>query len=49
MPQIIAIFTTVLWLGLAVIGVIKWYWALAGWFVTGPIYAGVRKILSKQK
>ncbi len=47
MPQIIAVYVTVTWLGLALVGVIEWYWALAGWFVSGPIYIGVKKLLSR--
>ena len=38
---------TAFWLGLAVTGVLAWYWALLCWFVSGPIYVGVRKLLAR--
>jgi len=48
MPQLIAVFVTVMWLGFAVTGILEWYWALLGWCVSGPIYVGVRKMLTKR-
>jgi len=46
MPQILAVFVTVFWLVLAAIGVLDWYWALLGWFVCGPVYIGIKRLVS---
>jgi len=44
MPQILAVFVTAFWLGLAVFGIVEWYWALAGWFICGPAYVAVKRM-----
>ena len=47
MPQLIAVFVTTVWLGFAVTGIVEWYWALLGWFASGPVYVGVKRLLTR--
>ena len=35
MPQIVAVFLVSFWVAMAAFGLVAWYWALAGWFVSG--------------